>query len=185
MINFLIPLIIFLGFPIGISLAFISPEEMISGKKYFHLLQNFLLVLILFFYFNFYNLNLLISILITVVVFLLMFYWNSKNKNLIIYTLLAVILYFSSKDLTLFAIESSLMFIYGIPTGSLLAPKKKKEVFLIVLKHALFIVLAVLLCCELQLATLLAIALFAANDLPVTTVEAYLRLQGLVGTRRD
>ena len=141
-IQLLAPIIAFLGFPIGVFLSFLSPEEMNPGKKYFKLLQNILLVLILFFVFDYYAISLVISIILTVAVFLGVFYWQNKHKGIIIYLILAVLLYISSNDISLFAIESSLIFMYGLPAGSLLRPKKK-DVIKVVAKHSIFIVLAI------------------------------------------
>ena len=143
-IQLLVPIIIFLGFPLGLFLSFVSPEEMKSGKKYFKLLQNILLVLILFFVFDYYLLPLAISIFITVVVFLVLFYWQNKYKSIIIYMLLAVFIYLSSKHPSLFALESSLVFMYGLPAGSLIKCRKKESINIIA-KHAIFIVLTILL----------------------------------------
>ena len=143
-IQLLAPIISFLGFPIGLFLSFVSPEEMKPGKKYFKLLQNLLLVLILFFVFDYYLIPLAISILITVAVFLGVFYWQNKYKGIILYTLLAVFLYFSSKNYSLFALESSLIFMYGFPAGSLIKCRKKDSIKIIA-KHAIFIVIAILL----------------------------------------
>ena len=145
-LNYLLaPIITFLGFPIGLLLSFVSPEEMKSGRKYFKLLQNLLLVFILFFVFDYYMLPLIISLIITISVFLGIFCWQSKYKSIIIYIILAVLLYFSSANTSLFALESSLIFIYGIPTGSLLKPKEKKDSLRIVAKHVVFIILAIFL----------------------------------------
>jgi hypothetical protein len=145
MINYLlVPIIAFLGFPIGLFLSFVSPEEMKSGKKYFELIQHLLLVFILFFIFDYYSFQLIISIIITITVFLGVFYWHNDYKSIIFYLILAVLLYFSSKNLSLFALESSLIFMYGVPTGSLIKCRKKDSLN-IVAKHSIFILLAILL----------------------------------------
>ena len=78
-INFLAPIIAFLGFPIGLFLSFMSPEEMGPGKKYFKLLQNLLLVFIFFFVFDYYSFQLILSIIITTTLFLGVFYWQNKK----------------------------------------------------------------------------------------------------------
>ena len=143
-IQFLAPIISFLGFPFGLFLSFVSPEEMNPGKKYFKLLQNLLLVLILFFIFNYYSLPLIASILITITVFLGVFCWQNKYKSIILYLILAVLLYLSSKNPLLFALESSLIFMYGVPAGSLIK-YRKKDFLKIVAKHSIFILLTILL----------------------------------------
>ena len=143
-IQLLAPIIAFLGLPFGLFLSFLSPEEMKPGKRYFELIQNLLLVFILFFIFDYYLLPLMISIIITITVFLGVFYWKNKYKSIIIYLILAVFLYLSYKDPTLFALESSLIFMYGFPTGSLIKCKKKDSLK-IVAKHSIFILLTMFL----------------------------------------
>ena len=143
-IQFLIPIIAFLGLPFGLFLSFISPEEMKPGKKYFELIQNLLLVFILFFVFDYYSISLIISLIITILVFLGVFYWQNKHKSIIIYLILAVFLYLSYKDISLFVLESSLIFMYGVPTGSLIKCKKKDSLK-IVAKHSIFILLTIFL----------------------------------------
>ena len=143
-IQFLAPIIAFLGFPFGLFLSFVSPEEMKPGKKYFKLFQNLLLIFILFFVFDYYTIPLIISIILTVTAFLVVFYWQNKHKSLILYLILAVLLYLSSNNPSLFALESSLIFMYGLPAGSLLQ-SKKKDALKIVAKHSIFIVLVILL----------------------------------------
>lgn len=143
-IQFLAPIIAFLGLPIGLFLSFISPEEMKPGKKYFELIQNLLLVFILFFVFDYYLFPLILSIIITITLFLGVFYWQNKNKSVIIYVVLAILLFFSDNDASLFALESSLIFMYGIPTGSLIQ-YRKKDFLKIVAKHSIFILLVILL----------------------------------------
>ncbi|MBL7050777.1 hypothetical protein ISS04_01285 [Candidatus Woesearchaeota archaeon] len=147
----LAPIIAFLGFPIGIFFSFTNPEEMKPGKKYFHLLQNILLTLIIFLVLEFYQLPLVFSIIITAVIFILLFYWKNKHKSIITYFTLAILLALSSKNPHLFAIQTSLIALYGLPTGSLESPKKgkqqqrKKEALKIIAKHLGFIALSIIL----------------------------------------
>ena len=143
-IQLLAPVMAFLGFPLGLLLSFVSPEEMKSGKKYFELIQNLLLVFMLFFVFDYYSLPLIISMIITIIVFLGVFCWNNNYKSITLYILLAFLLYSSSKHPPLFALESSLIFMYGVPTGSLIKCKKKDSLK-IVAKHSIFILLTIFL----------------------------------------
>jgi len=63
-----------------------------------------------------------------------------------IYAILAIVLYLSYKNKNLFFIESALIFLYGINIGSLLADhKNKKQNIVKVLKHAHFLIIALLL----------------------------------------
>ena len=151
MLNYLLaPIIAFLGFPIGIFFSFTNPEEMKPGKKYFHLLQNILFVLVLFLVFELYNLNIIFSTIITTLIFIFLFYWKNQRKSIITYFILAILLSISSKNTHLFAIQISLIALYGLPTGSLEAPKngkikqRKKEAFKIIAKHSGFIILSII-----------------------------------------
>ena len=140
-------LIIFLGLIAGIILARLSPEEMKTGKRYFKLISLFVLVFILFFLFSYLKLNIYLSVLISVLLFLTLLY--VKINSLIFYILFPIIIYFSKENIYLFAIECSLMFIFGLATGSSL-PKIKnkkfveKKTILIILKHSIFLPLAIL-----------------------------------------
>ena len=149
-IQIIIILIIFLGFPLGILLARISPEEIKTGKRYFKVIQTILLVFILFFLLNYLNLNIIFSLLITLVTFFLLFYWP-KEKSFLFYLFLPLIIYFSKNNFNLFALQSSLIFIFGIVTGSLFAQVKKKkfispikQIFLMIFRNSVFILLSVL-----------------------------------------
>jgi hypothetical protein len=144
LILFLIAIISFLGFPFGLLLSILSPEEMKSGKKYFELIQNLLLTFILFFIFDYYLFPLLLSIVLTITVFLSVFCWKSKNKGPFFYSSLAILLFLSSKNTALFAMESSLIFLYGIPTGSLIQHKNEGYIKIIT-KHSTFLILFILL----------------------------------------
>ena len=144
LIQFLVPIIAFLGFPFGLFLSFLSPEEMKPGEKYFRLIQNLLLVFILFFILDYYSSPLIVSIMITTLFFLGVFYWRNKHKSITLYIILAVLLFLSSDNSSLFALESSLIFMYGLPSGSLIKCKKKDSLK-IVAKHSIFILLTIFL----------------------------------------
>jgi len=150
LINYILTIIIsFLGFPLGILLAKISPEEIKTGKKYFKIIQTTLLIFILFFLLDFFKLNLFITILVTSFVFLLSFYW-SKNKSFLFYLLFPLVIYFSKINLKLFALQASLIFIFSLVTGSLAVEVKNKKfvssskkLVKIVLINSIFILLSV------------------------------------------
>jgi hypothetical protein len=121
----------YLGLFVGFILAMMAKEEMKDGRRYF----VFLLVFIRL------NYILVLLILVFIVVYLL----KRKNELVYIYMILGVIFYLSSKTLNLFVIESSLIFLYGIPTGSLLTKRDKKESLIGILKNVGFVVVAVVL----------------------------------------
>ena len=130
MIYFSTMIVAFCGIIAGFIVANMAKEELRPGRKYFSLMQDFLIVLMLFFLLEFYKLNILIIVPILLVVFLLLFYFKNsvKTANMVIYSLLAVIFYLSSKSINLFSLEASLIFLYGLPTGSLISNEKIKNI---------------------------------------------------------
>jgi hypothetical protein len=141
---------VYLGLLFGAILAYISKEELKSGKKYFILTQKIILLLIIISLLFYYNFGFLINLLLlTVLIILLSIFYYKKihivNYSKTIYLLLGVIFYLSSFNINLFIINSSLTFLYGFPTGSLLINLKKKNYFKILLNHISFVIIALLL----------------------------------------
>jgi len=141
-------LISYLGLFAGFILAIIAKEELKAGKKYFILSQKIILLLIFIFLLVFIDLNYIIILLI--LAFILISLWKTYsekefNELPYIYAILAIIFYISSKTLNLFIIESSLIFLYGLPIGTLLTKKDKKETIINILKNAIFILVAIIL----------------------------------------
>ena len=124
-LNVILSIIIaFLGFPIGILLAKISPEEMKTGKKYFRLIESFLIAFIFFFFLQSYSINIFLTILLTPIIFLTLLYL--RINVLIIYGLFVIMLYLGQNNLFYLAIISSLVFLFGLPAGSLKVKLLKK-----------------------------------------------------------
>lgn len=139
-------IIAYLGLFVGFILAIIAKEELKAGKKYFLFLQRIILLLIFVFLLIFIKLSYILVLL--VLVFIMVYLLKRKkefNELPYIYLILSIIFYLSSKKLDLFLIESSLIFLYGLPTGSLLTQKSKKETMINILKNVLFIVVALVL----------------------------------------
>jgi len=139
-------LIAYIGLFIGFILAIIAKEEIKPGKKYFILLQKIILLLIFIFLLLFINLKYVVVLLI--LAFILISILRTKkefNELPYIYIILAIIFYLSSKNLNLFIIESSLIFLYGVPIGTLMTKKSKKETIIELLKNIPFILIAVIL----------------------------------------
>jgi len=123
-------IISYLGIGVGIALSYIAKEELKAGKKYFILMQDIIFaiivgVLMISFYFYWYW---------TVPVVLAMFWLSYKfekqfgpSKSTWFYPLLGILFFASSFKQTCFLINSSLIFIYGFPTGSLLFNHKEKN----------------------------------------------------------
>jgi len=139
-------LIAYIGLFIGFILAIIAKEEIKPGKKYFILLQKIILLLIFIFLLLFINLKYVVVLLI--LAFILISILRTKkefNELPYIYIILAIIFYLSSKNLNLFIIESSLIFLYGVPIGTLMTKKSKKETIINILANIPFILIAVIL----------------------------------------
>lgn len=108
-------LIVLLGLPAGLILAKIAKEELKDGEKYFLFLQDVLFILTTLLFFSQFNVYAffifgILSALFAIKVnlrpdvvyplFIVMFLISMFNQNLIIYL-------------------SSMMFLYGLPTGAL------------------------------------------------------------------
>jgi len=145
---FIASLISFFGLILGIILVSIAPEEQKPGKKYFILLQNLFFILSVVFLLYFLEIDMGIIFLTAV---LLTYYFSRIkikdyfSKSEFLYFLLAIIFFLSSKNTSLFLTESVILFLFGMPTGSLLFDRKKKNYFKVVLRSIIFLVVALLL----------------------------------------
>jgi len=138
--------IAYLGLFIGFILAITAKEELKAGKKYFIFLQKVILLLIFIFLLLFIDLDYILVLLILAFIIVAVLKRRTKFNELpYIYIILAVIFYLSSKKLNLFIIESSLIFLYGLPTGSLLTKRDKKETVINILANIPFILIAIIL----------------------------------------
>ena len=136
----------YIGSFIGFILALMAKEEIKPGKKYFLFLQNAVLSIVFIVLFIFLGLNYIVILLLLACIII---YITKKKKefNDTIYTyiLLSVIFYLSSKNINLFIIEDSLIFIYGLPTGTLLTTKNKKQTAINILKNITFVLITIIL----------------------------------------
>ena len=141
---FFISIISFLGSLIGIMLVKIAPEEQKPLQKYFILLRKILLLLIFVFVIFYYindKFNLIILLLFFIFSLLIEYKINYLlKKSIIIYLLLGIIFFLSSKNTNLFTIESSLIFLYGLPTASLIYNNKNQ--YKIIFYNIGFIIIA-------------------------------------------
>ena len=128
---FLASITSFSGLLIGLILMKIAQEEQKPLKKYFVLFRKILLFVIfaflVFYYFNefFYFIALILLML-----FLLLIEYKVKDlskSSALIYAILGILFYLSSKNTNLFAIESSLILMYGLPAMSLIYNKNKSQ----------------------------------------------------------
>ncbi len=115
------------GFLFGLILSFIAPEELKPGKKYFILIKEILFYLIIFFsFFIFIYFKNYYFILIPLIYLILNLILVKKKKYLleeilnysffILYLILLIIISLKSN---LSLILPSLIFFYGLPSGTL------------------------------------------------------------------
>lgn len=138
---FLASILSYLGLLLGIILIKLAPEEQTPGKKYFILIKKILFFLIVAPLLFFYKINPALAVILLVFVIILIV--NKKvnlERSARVYFFLGVVFYLSSKFISLFAIESVLIFIYGIPHASLMLDLRKRNYFHIFAKGAWFFV---------------------------------------------
>ena len=127
---FFASIISFSGLLIGLLLVKIAPEEQKPLEKYLDLGRKILLSSIFAFLAFYYFSNWLYFIgLTTLIAFLFLIEIKIKDlpkKYAATYAILGILFYLSSKNANLFAIESSLILLYGIATASLIHNKKEK-----------------------------------------------------------
>ena len=148
-LNYILAVIItFLGLFIGFMLALIAKEELRAGKPYFIFLQNLIFSLVIFFLLFFNDITIWLAILIATLT--MIFLVKTEINSIVIYMLLAVVFNAAFRGLLkMFIVEAALIFIYGIPTGSLLSyklkNKKLKVIKEIIIKYGAFVPIATLL----------------------------------------
>ncbi len=146
---FFASLISYSGLLIGMILARIAPEEQKPLEKYFKLLRKILLsaafAFLMFYFVNDYS-SLLISIAYLIFLFFIEYKMTDfQKKSLIIYQLLGIIFFLSAKNTNLFAIESSLILLYGLPAASLMHNEREKNHYRLIFYNSGFVIIATLL----------------------------------------
>ena len=143
---FLASIMSYLGLLAGILLVKIAPEEQKPLSRYFEWLRKLILLLIfLFLIFYYSNSRAYILALMVYFVFIIFIEYRLGSllkKSVIIYTALGIVFYLSSKNPNLFAIESSLIFLHGMPAASLMFRKKGKNYAGIFLHNLGFLLVA-------------------------------------------
>lgn len=138
----------FLGLLAGIIIIKIAPEEQKPLKEYLVWTKRLLLLLIFIFtiayYYNSIPHLLVLAILL---IFLLIFEFKvvSLEISSLSFAALGFIFFLSSINISLFAIESSLIFLYGIAAASLLYDRKGRSHSKMLLYNFVFVIAATLL----------------------------------------
>lgn len=135
-------IIAFSGLFVGAYLARATKEEMPTASRYLPWMQKILVIAIVAFFLNILPVNLIIKVLI----YALLIVSLLKTPLTNMYFLIGFIFFMLANSDHLFTI-STLVFLYGFPTGSLFIINKKlkrfeviKEVFL---KYWLFLVISI------------------------------------------
>lgn len=151
LIYLLVSLVVFLGVYVGAILAFMVPEEVKPGKKYFRILASALIVIIPVVIFYSYGVDVLLLALLGIFTGICVYFaTNIILLNQLTYFSMGVALFFSTKTLDLFALTAVLIFIYGIPIGTLYVAaqpeKKSKRVILsdMLLVFGFFLIVALI-----------------------------------------
>ncbi|MBS3126276.1 hypothetical protein J4453_02430 [Candidatus Woesearchaeota archaeon] len=124
MLTFLASLIAFSGLFAGIVLAYFTKEEQAPGKPYFKLMRNILLTLILLFFLLFLDWNVVISAVLSIALFVSASIFP-KLAHPPLYFLLGAVLFLTSSNYAFFLVEAVLVFLYGLPMGSLWISSRK------------------------------------------------------------
>ena len=136
----------FLGVLVGAVLAFISPEEMEPGARYFVYMQKVLLALlivslVLYQYYGY------LVLLITALFIIAEFYVRAAADE-IRYALFALVFYITSTVPEHFFASALIIFLYGLPTGSMrayaLRKPWKETLIMLTRRFGWFVLLAML-----------------------------------------
>jgi len=135
----------FSGLLIGIMLVKIAPEEQKSLEKYFYLARRgllFIMIAFLFFYSPKDNFSVLTLIASSLILFFIEFSnYEIQKKSMLTYSIFGVLFFLSSRNINLFAVESSLILLYGLPTASLIYGTKKRNNYKLIFYNLGFVVI--------------------------------------------
>lgn len=146
---FLLSVITFSGIIAGMSLIKIAPEEQMPLKKYFIWVKKIFIILmfaVLIFFYIFDILLLLLGIILLIPSLFIEFKSKENLRKMAeIYALLGILFFLSLSNQNLLAINSSLIFLYGMSAGSIIHKKNYiKMVFFaltfLVVSNLLFLV---------------------------------------------
>ena len=141
-----IALVAYLGLLLGIILIRSAPEEQKPGRFYFKLLKKILFMVIIAMMLFFYKVNFILTIAI-LIFFLLIVITKKVNleKNKLVYAFLGIIFFGASLKSSLFELIAVLIFMFGMPTASLLYKTKKNNYKEILVENLWFFVPIIIL----------------------------------------
>ena len=115
-------------------------------KKYFILLKKILLIIMIIVFINYFQLNLFLRILLYLLLIIL--FSLQDFRSYFVYPALGLLFYFSSFNKDLLLIQSILIFVYGLPSGTLFAENERnifRAMARTTLYHISFIMLPLIL----------------------------------------
>ncbi|MBU0758592.1 MAG: hypothetical protein KKF44_11090 [Nanoarchaeota archaeon] len=126
----------FSGLFVGLMLAHISKEELKIGKLFFQPMQSILLLLAILVCLFSLEIHFILAIILSCLMMLLILIFKKRYKVVspAAYVLLGILSYLASKTGS-FPYLSALSFLYGLPTGSLLA---KSMIDMKVVRYSVF-----------------------------------------------
>lgn len=120
---FLTLILSFLGLYVGALLAFISPEELNGGYDYFRALQSALIVLIAVFILRSFGANVLILFALSATLAVTLYLLRNTPVAQFAYYCFGIALFLTVHDHDLFLLVASLVFLFGVPAGTLYAAR--------------------------------------------------------------
>ena len=152
-INYLcLVLVSYVGLGAGMILAYIAKEEIKPGKKYFKVMQNLLLIAITFTVIYVLGFSWIPWFIIVGALTYILSIENHRAKAFFMYLLLSVLLWISAQRhakifiaLDLLPAVASLIFLTGIPTGTLLFDMKKKNIVQILFTNIHYVIISAVL----------------------------------------
>ncbi|MBD3312850.1 hypothetical protein GF345_00240 [Candidatus Woesearchaeota archaeon] len=145
LIYFLTAVLAYIGLAGGFALAQISPEEMKPGRKYFDALNYILFSLIMLMLLFFESPTIGITVLLAISIYIK--FGRQKATLKIAYGVLGAVLALLTFDKYIFMITASLIFMFGIVSGTLCSIRhsqmSRKQQFLYIMgSNALFFLTA-------------------------------------------
>ena len=136
-VNYFLGLVLmFAGLIVGMILAFIAKEELKPGKKYISLFQKFLLAGI-FIIAVVFSPHLALKIVFAgILIHLLMFRFSFND--ILSYGVFGFIFFIFAGRLNLVILLSGLIFLHGLPVGSLIVEDRTKENYKTVLRNIIY-----------------------------------------------
>jgi hypothetical protein len=136
----------FLGLFVGAALAFIAHEELKPGKKYFVWMEKIILLLLLIFLLNYYGIAIIFRVIIYLLLVATLLFKEINNRY--IYPVLAMIFFLSAASESLLFKQATLIFLYGLPAGSLFVNVKNRKIAVarkLLINYGAFLIIALLL----------------------------------------